>query len=188
MTHANNLLSILIPSRKRREPHLINLLNSLRYHPDVTVSVDMNERMTIGAKRNTMIRNAKTEYVVFIDDDDHVSEDYIDLIIEALQTKPDVVGISGWMTFAGEHRIPWKISKDLPYRYEDGMYLRHTNHLCPIKTSIACAAGYPPKRFGEDYAYAMRLKAQGLIKTEVFIDKEIYHYDYRGTFHQNFLQ
>lgn len=76
-----------------------------------------------------------------------------------------------------------KISKDLPYiTITDGAgnneYARFNNHLSPIKKSIALQIGFKDLKFAEDYDYALRLKNSGLIKSEYFINHDMYHYRY----------
>lgn len=139
--------------------------------------------ISTGTKRNSLLNIANGKYVVFFDDDDWPEPDYVRLIMEAIEQDPDVIGFNGYMTTDGKNRTPWKISKDLPYKTVSGgpraaMYLRFNNHLSPIKKEIALAIKFPDKYHGEDYDYAVRLKDSGLIKTEVYIDKELYHYRY----------
>ena len=104
-------------------------------------------------------------------------------ILKAISNgEPDVIGFCGAMTTNGHSRIHWKISKDLPYdaHEENGVkyYRRFNNHLSPIKKEIALQIGYKDIYVGEDYDYAVRLKESRLIKTEVFINKELYFYNY----------
>lgn len=133
---------------------------------------------SIGSKRQRMIEQAKGQYVVFIDADDEVSEHYLEEITTAIKQKPDAIGFKGWMTTNGVKRQDFWISKTLPYVSTKEYHFRHTNHLCPVKRSIALAIGYKDMSFGEDYRYAVELKASGLIRTEVFIDSYLYHYKY----------
>lgn len=89
------------------------------------------------------------------------------------------------MTTNGGQEAKFKISKDLPYttiRDNQGkiVYLRHTNHLCPIKKSIAVKIPYDNIYFKEDYNYSIALKNSNLINTEVFIPIELYHYQYNS--------
>jgi cellulose synthase/poly-beta-1,6-N-acetylglucosamine synthase-like glycosyltransferase len=158
-------------------------LKSIPTHPEVIVLTELdNGEMTTGAKRNKLLQRAKdagAEYCAFVDDDDKLMPTYLGEIMKALEKKPDAVGMKGWMTTEGRNRTEWRISKDLPYVKKGNVYLRHTNHLAPIKTEIALQIGYPDKTFAEDYDYAIRLKQSGLVKTEVFINQFLYHYDYR---------
>lgn len=188
------LLSILIPCLKTRLPELFRLVGDLQCQIDnlefanagraeILINLD-NKEKTTGKKRQELIEDARGEYVVFCDSDDEVSEDYVSEIMTALKSRPDVIGMGGYITTDGDKRVPWSISKDHPYttefdrRGQPIKYLRFNNHLSPIKRAIALKIGYPDMSFGEDYEYATKLKESGLIATEVYINKELYHYKY----------
>lgn len=164
---------------------LAELLSTLRikHLPEVEILTNDETEITVGRKRQLLLEKAKGEYVAFIDDDDEVSDMYLSEIIVAIRKEPDVIGFDGFMTTNGkEQRTYFKISKDLPYKgiVENGrtVYLRHNNHLSPIKREIALKIGYRDIRHGEDYDYAMRLKQSGLVKTEIYIERNMYHYKY----------
>src|SRR5258708_3553340 len=201
------ILSILICSLENRKNALATLLLSLMkqctelvssFYTDIQgckisaykfesieiiTAVD-NQQITTGEKRNILLKMASGEHICYCDDDDKVSQDYISEILYALRLNSDCLGIRGYMTTDGGSRKRWWISKQLPYKAgiletgEEG-YHRHTNHLSPVRRSIALLIGFPDKSIGEDYDYAVRLKESGLLKTETIIDKEIYHYDFK---------
>ena len=88
-------LSILIPTVVGRE-HLLERLRSV-LNPQLTEDVEVieqkdNKEISIGKKRQELLEKATGEYVVFIDDDDMISEDYVKSIIKALESEPDCVG------------------------------------------------------------------------------------------------
>lgn len=185
------LLSILIPTIGNRKKLLYQLLSEFHRQMENSNSNDFIEILieddeggcSVGAKRQLLLERAKGYYIVFCDDDDEVSVDYISSIIEAAKIKPDVIGFSGFMTTDNTNRENFKISKDLPYitiSDPNGKkeFLRYNNHLSPIKREIAIQIGYKDLRFGEDYDYAKRLKESGLVKTEYYINKDLYHYKY----------
>jgi glycosyltransferase involved in cell wall biosynthesis len=184
-------LSILICSLHKRFGMLGTLLRNLHCQieeanavgvVEVLVNADGGEKST-GKKRNELIGNAKGEWVVFVDDDDEVANCYVTEILKALQSNPDAVGLSGRITTNGREEKAWFISKNLPYcsrRDEQGReyYVRFNNHLSPTRRSIAAQIGFPDVYVGEDYDYARRLSEAGLIKSEVVIEKDLYHYKF----------
>lgn len=172
------LLSILIctiPSRKPQFDALIKVLES-QWVEGVEILYNGNGG-SVGSKRQTLLEQAKGEYVVWVDDDDNVSDNYISSILEATKTKPDCIGIRGIMTTNGKLQKSWYISMDyFEWHEKEGAYYRHTNHLSPVKREIALKVGFPDKTHGEDYDYSMGLR--GKLFTEVKIPFGIYHYQY----------
>jgi len=137
-------------------------------------SMDYN----IGTKRNKLLQQAKGEYIVFIDDDDQISHDYVSKILQACKSGFDCIGISGIITTNGSDKRQWHISKDYGrwYTGNDGTYFRTPNHISPVKRELALQAGFPEISFGEDAEYSRRLLP--LLKTETKVEGNIYHYDY----------
>lgn len=174
-------LSILICTMPKRKAMLDKMFTHLfkqigKFPVEIIASEDMS--ITTGAKRNKLISLAKGEYVVFVDDDDAVSDDYIPSIMAALETKPDAVGFKGWITTDGKNKKEWRISRNYMYKEIGGIYFRYNNHLSPMKKSIAVQVPYPDITFGEDFAFATSLNKSRLIRTEVYIDKHLYFYNY----------
>lgn len=177
------ILSILIPSLHKRRGLLMRLLDSIPKHPDVEILTDIdNGEVTTGKKRNNLIKRAKGEYVVFVDDDDELSPEYIPEILKAAQQKPDCIVFSGWMTTDGVNRKDFHLSIHHPYtavtRNGKEEYLRYPNHITPIKREIALQVDFPNKKIGEDYAWATQIHESKLLKTEVKIHKYLYHYKF----------
>jgi glycosyltransferase involved in cell wall biosynthesis len=183
-------LSILICTINSRKEQLNSLLSEISRQTSSTdcvqICINSDEKggKPTGTKRNELLDNAEGDYVVFIDDDDHIMPNYVSAILKALKHEPDVVGFNGYMTTNGTNRENWSISKDLEYETildSNGkkFYNRFNNHLSPIKAIIAKQIRFPDIFIGEDYQYAKKLKNSELIKTEVFIDEYLYHYDYK---------
>lgn len=176
-------LAILICSLEERKHLLEKLIESIPTHPEVIVIPEVDNReISTGKKRNNLLQRAfdiGAEYSVFVDDDDTLLPGYLGEIMKAIEQKPDAIGFRGWITFDGKRRAEWRISKNYDYHISGGIYYRFNNHLSPIKTELALRIKYPDQTFGEDYDYARRLKEAGLVKTEVFINKFLYHYDYK---------
>lgn len=140
-----------------------------------------NKQISVGAKRQFLLEMADSRYVVFIDDDDAISDDYIDSILKAIEQKPDCIGFKIECNMEGKKEIA-KASNEFADWCDniDGFrYCRTIYHKTPVKTEIALQIGFKDMRFGEDYDYSKRLKQSGLLKKEVFIDKYLYFYNYK---------
>jgi glycosyltransferase involved in cell wall biosynthesis len=179
------LLSILICSLHKRIDKLSNLLSTLNpqvdsYPGQVELIVNMdNKILPTGKKRQLLLEQATGEYIVFIDDDDHIDQEYVSLIISALSSRPDCVATTGWYTSDNDKKTIWFLSKDLKNENKNGFFYRTTNHISPVRRDLALQVGFKPISFGEDADYSERLKP--LLKSETKINKLIYHYDFKST-------
>lgn len=172
-------LSILIATMPCRRDKLANLRQVLdrQLTPEVEVITDISMNYNIGTKRNKLLGLASGKYVVFIDDDDLISSDYIEKILEACKSDCDCIGISGVITTNGRNEMQWHISKDYMGWFErKNVYYRTPNHISPVKRELALLAGFPEISFGEDYHYSMNLLP--MLKTETKIPCNIYFYRY----------
>jgi hypothetical protein len=180
-------LSILICTISKRKSQFDNLLNYLNFlisqgnytDSDVEILWDDSDTKIIGDKRNDLLDRACGEFVVFIDDDDMVSNDYLSSIINAIKDNNgiDCIGMRGYITFNGTNRKNWSISIHHKHWHETPeAYLRTPNHISPIKREHSLKARFSSKNHGEDLDYSMSVLQY--LKNEFYIDKEIYHYNY----------
>jgi glycosyltransferase involved in cell wall biosynthesis len=187
------ILSILIPTVPQRANLFLELHREINNQLEMCNAFGLVEVIsddapvgtkTTGAKRNDLLNSASGEYVWFIDDDDMILPNAIRLVLAGLEHNPDALAINGIITTNGADLKHWYISKEFEYTadwskgYE--IYLRPTNHITPIKKSIAKSIKFEDKSNFEDYAYCMELKKYGLIKTEFEIKEPIYHYRYQN--------
>lgn len=178
-------LSILICSLSSRAHLLKRLTDILDKQVDGVNSqylVDIDQgQLKIADKRNKLLSAATGEYVCFIDDDDLVPDYYVSEILKAIAGKPDVVGFNGYMTTNGTKKELFAISTAYQgWFVKDNIHYRCPNHLSPVKREIALKVRFEKgKQSGEDAIYSMALLP--LLNTEVFIDKDMYHYDFNTT-------
>lgn len=141
-------------------------------------------QVTTGRKRNDLVKQAKGQYVVFVDDDDMVAPTYIADILEAAEKNPDCITFNGWMETDGHNRTEFRLGLGYPYmtaiEANKNVYLRYPNHITPIKKSIATKVNFPNFTIGEDFIWATKIKELGLLKTQVKINKQLYYYLYRS--------
>lgn len=186
-------LSILIRSLESRQQKLDHLLRSLyvqllalppQQTPLVEILTDIdNKEVTSGEKANRLLERATGEYICFIDDDDHVYDNYIKLILQATESRPDCVATQGHYSQNGGAKQLWMLSKDFHDHDSNGILYRRANHLTPVKRQYALSAKFPHISNAEDKAYSQRLNQY--LKTETTITEPIYHYDYE-TFNKQY--
>jgi len=182
-------LSILIchiPERYDFLKRLTEILDpQLEKHKNtVQCLIDDSRYKSIGRKRNDLVARAQGKSFLFIDDDDMVADNYVELQLVGVRSGADCCSLKGIITEDGqnpllfEHSIKYKEYKtnppEFPVRYE-----RFPNHLNAVKTEIGRQFKFPEKNHGEDTDYATAMFKSGLIKTEYYIPQVIYYYDWR---------
>jgi glycosyltransferase involved in cell wall biosynthesis len=175
------ILTILICTLPERAEKLKRLLEILRQQITADVEIitdDRGRHITTGQKRNELLHKAKGIYSVFIDDDDIVSHDYIGKVLQAAKLNPDCITFKGFMTTNGFNRVNFVLRLGEKYEERNGIYYRFPNHIVPIKTQIGRQVSFENITHGEDYKWALQIKDRNLLKTEFYIDSELYHYDY----------
>lgn len=138
-----------------------------------------NKQMMLGHKRNTMVDIAQGKYVVFVDDDDRVSDDYIDQLLEATKSDADSIVFKASVSLNGGKAKICHYSKDVVNDYNaNDAYYRIPNHICCVKRELALKSSFPNVLYGEDAGYGKILLPH--LKTEHKIEKVLYYYDYNA--------
>jgi len=176
----NPLLSVLVPTIAGREAKLQSLLNVLTPQCSARSDIELvtmrdGRTLTIGRKRNLLITQARGQYIAFVDDDDMVSNDYVEQIVAGLATKPDVLCFIVRVEGYGPPK---------PCRYGLGLvdvdcgheYHRRPNHLMVWRCDLAKATPFPDIRRGEDTMWAQSISQKAT--TEVSLDATLYTYRY----------
>jgi len=181
-------LSILIPTLN--EPESINFLRRLNNILDPQIARfpgqvekvinDAPRSMPTGTKRNHLIKNSEGEYFSQIDVDDVPASYYVDEMMRAINSNPDVVTFNGYMTTNGDNRRNFTIELGSGYFEKNGHYYRWPNHLCAFKRGLVEHIKFPDKWQQEDYEWSKQINDKKLLKTEVHIEKDMYHYDFRA--------
>ena len=179
-------LSILIPTLPQRSNFLRRITSILqpqinRHHGLVELKInDAGKSMSTGMKRNLLIENSTGEYFVQIDDDDQVPNYYVDEIMNAIDKLPDVITFIGYMTTDGANRRNFTIKLGEKYEDRNGHYYRFPNHICAYRRQVVRGVQFPNITIGEDYEWALQVRNKKLLRSEVHIDKEMYHYMFRS--------
>lgn len=162
------------------QDQLYDQLNALaeadQQRVEIIVLTD-NKQMMLGHKRNTMIDIAQGEYIVFVDDDDRIADDYIAQLLTATASGADSIVFQAEVSLNGEPAKLCYYSKDYKRDYnKPSTYYRIPNHICCIKRSVSLKSSFPNVLYGEDAGYGKVLLP--FLKTEHKIDAVLYYYDY----------
>lgn len=177
-------LSILIPTVTGREDQLHRLTDEIDRQKDGNPLIQVyiisdNKEISIGEKRNRLFANATGEYSVQIDDDDMISEFYIDRVLKAIEHKTDCIGYYESVVWDGEYLGNSSISlrhNDWADNKAGHRFVRTPFYKVPIRTEIAKQVPFKNLRWGEDYEWSKLVFP--LLKTEVFIPDVMYLYSY----------
>jgi glycosyltransferase involved in cell wall biosynthesis len=183
------ILSILICTLEERKTEflsrILSILKPQINNKDVEIVIlTDNGEVPIGTKRNLALDSANGKYVCFIDDDDIVSDGYVDLVLLKSKEDSDVIVFNGIVTTNGWDIRLAKQGMEYEYGEIDNVYYRLPNHLA-IHKKETINERFMDVRTGEDDEWAQRRLKE--IKTQSRIDGIIYHYDFRTTTKKYFV-
>lgn len=153
----------------------------LPYANQVQVLSDDRMSVTVGEKRNRLLNDADGDFILFHDDDDWPSGNYVELLMKAIESDCDCASLKGEYSVDGnfdgtfEHSLRYKEWKTTNNSIK---YERFPNHLNLIRASIAKQFKFPEKSFGEDFTWSTKIHESGLLKTEQYIPEILYYYRY----------
>lgn len=175
--------SILIPSIPERFAEMVILYTKLQrlienYQNEVEILILIdNKKRSIGEKRNDLVRLAKGDYLAFVDDDDDISEDYIEEIIKGCDSGCDIITFKQHATISGkEGIIDFSLNNENEQFVADAITYRKPFHVCGIRSEIAKRENFPSVGYGEDWHWMERILKN--VFTEYKIDKILHFYTY----------
>ena len=177
-----SILVATVPSRLTTfYPRIMTeLLRQTENYPEVEIiGLFDNKKRTIGQKRQDLLNLARGKYLVFIDDDDRISEDYIKTIMGALNQNPEtdcVVFDCICKVNGGRDKL---CKYGIEFEYGDILggaeWRGKPAHTMVYKSSIAKRHSYNNMNHGEDVNWVVRACVD--IKQQTRINKVLYHYD-----------
>lgn len=184
-------LSILIATITERSdsyfPKLVaELMKQIGDRQDIEIIGFLdNRRRTVGEKRQDLMKLARGEYVVYFDDDDRPSDDYIESIMEALDSNPGTDSVIFDVFYNNLSKGKgFKCIYDPEFKSrrvgDDGIWRGPPCHIHVIRTSIARSVQWLPYPLGKQWnidtiwADAVSAKIQSYTK----IDRVLYYYDF----------
>jgi glycosyltransferase involved in cell wall biosynthesis len=176
--------SVLIPTIPGREESLKRLLDAIREkiariapHLRVEYSIKFdNKEMSVGLKRQELLQTAKGKYMAFIDDDDMITDEYIEDLAETIRGSYPVMRLRGQIQqYTFTHSLDNKLDGNMA---RDGVFLRPPNHLNPMMTDVAKLIHFKDSLRGEDLDWTIRLARTGFLTNEYQSDPARIHYIY----------
>ena len=190
-------LTVMILSIPSRIENAISLMKKLegqlgnRRSVEILVLTD-NRSQSISEKRNVLLKAARGRFVCFLDDDDGVANNYIDLLLKAVKENPsvDCISFDQFCSLDGE---PMNVSFGIGnphgqlWRNEEGLLgdiKRPPYHMCLFRREIAQSEEFRPmfaangQSYGEDFDWLIRLYPK--IQTEHHINEPLHMYVYNS--------
>ena len=190
-----SILVITVPSRiDFFYPRIMKqILSQAQKYSDVEVIAFFdNKKRTTGAKRQCALNLAQGEFLTFIDDDDRISDHYVDYIMSALSQHPDTDTVVFNCICCVNNGPVKKLCKyGVEFEYgdiNDGTEWRGLPaHTMVWRSTLAKSHTFSDMQNGEDYDWVKR--AVGGIKKQVRVDEVLYYYDanYTTTSETSFL-
>ena len=180
-------LSILIPTLVERDGQRERLLASIREKLGrlastlrVEFCIDRDNRQTsIGLKRQRLKKGAKGKYIVFIDDDDDITDAYVEDVVATIRGEFQVMRLVGQMA---EHRFvhstEFNLNTMMCSATNPPVFQRPPNHLNPILSDLAKFFSFKDATRGEDLDWTIRVCRSGFLRTQYASDMSRVHYIY----------
>ncbi len=132
---------------------------------------------SIGFYRNALMKQARGEYVAFIDDDDWVADNYIDSLLSAIESGADCCSLKGEYWNDGKYDRCFFHSLHYASWFEDEKgYYRYPNHLNCIKKELVADVPFVEISHGEDSDWSKKVHELQRLKTEVHVPETLYIY------------
>ena len=176
--------SVLIPTIPGREQNLHSLISTLREKatrlaPELRLEICVdfdNKESSIGTKRQRLLDRASGKYLCFVDDDDNITDEYVEDVLAMFRGEFHTMRLRGQMReYNFVHSTAVKLSDPMA---ANGVFQRPPNHLNPMLADIAKLIRFKNAIYGEDLDWTISLARSGFIQTEYRSEDGRVHYIY----------
>lgn len=188
------LLSILIPTIPERVIQFTNLYNELMrqktefdtFHStlgSVEICVNSDKRfldggLSIGKKRESLVMTAQGKYLCFLDDDESVSPDYLEILMRLCTKDKDVCTFKAFVKMGNFWGlVDMALSqKDNEQLNPDKVTRRPPWHICPVRSEFAKRFQFEDINSAEDFEWMEMVLS--LCQTEAKTERIIFQYNH----------
>jgi hypothetical protein len=180
-------VSILIPTLVERDAKREALLASIREKLErlaptlrIEFCIDRDNReASVGAKRQRLMKGAKGKYMAFIDDDDDITDAYIEDLVATVTGGFHVMRIVGQMAqYVFVHSTDFNLTTMMCSATDPPVFQRPPNHLNPMMTDVAKFFSFRDATYGEDIDWTIRVCRSGFLRSQYSSDMSRVHYNY----------
>ena len=177
-------VSFLIPTISGREASLVHLTSMIhekmgRIAPHLRYRIDMsfdNREASVGMKRQHLLQNAQGKYCAFIDDDDEITDAYVEDLVETIRGSHPEMRLRGKIhPYTFTHSLENTLQSPMA---RGDVFLRPPNHLNPMMTDVAKFIHFKDAVRGEDLDWTIRMSRSGFLTHEYKSDDSRIHYVY----------
>ena len=176
------ILSVLICSIPERFDTLRTItervLNQAKDKPvEVLIFMD-NKKRSIGDKRTDMMNLANGRYFILLDDDDDCSDDYVEELLKATESRADIISFDQRAIIhgLGEGIVNFSLNNENEEFKPNGITRRKPFSVCAFKTETFAGLNFGHSNYGEDMVFSEQ--AWKIAKSEYHIDKVLHTYTY----------
>lgn len=179
-------VSFLIPTMTGRDASLQALQSSIREKmgrlaPHLRYIINLaydNRQMSVGMKRQNLLQASEGKYSAFIDDDDDITDAYIEDLVQTIQGSYPVMRLRGQIgPYTFTHSLENSLNNSPMAR--GNVFLRPPNHLNPMLTDVAKLVHFKDATRGEDLDWTIRMARSGFLTHEYKPDDTRIHYIYK---------
>jgi glycosyltransferase involved in cell wall biosynthesis len=138
-----------------------------------------NKKRSVGEKRNSLLREARGDYVVYLDDDDRVEPDYLAVLVATIAANPgvDCIVYDQLCTRPRKEPLLCKYGIELEYNnVQKGLWTGKPAHTMPWRRELVKNVAFGDSNFGEDTDWVKR--AVLAARTQVRIERVMYYYQF----------
>lgn len=175
-----SLLIITIPERLTTFlPKMVECLQK-QMTPEVELLALMDTKtLSLWAKRNKLMEIASGDYIIHLDDDDLVTDDFVEQILRGIESWADCITFNHSISINGWDYVPvifWKDQEHTQVSAEQPYYTRKPNNKMCWRRSLALQYPQADISWLEDTLQADEMAKHDY--TEHHIDKALYLYNY----------